>query len=51
MPYWVEFNLMRSDKDLDMFDETSCFKKIKVNKDRKKKSISFSASDYSFKKK
>ena len=30
MPYWVEFNQMRSDKDLEMFDEFSAFKKLKV---------------------
>lgn len=29
MPYWVEFNQMRSSKDLELFDELSSFKKIK----------------------
>lgn len=30
MPYWFEFNQMRSAKDLELFDEFSSFKQIKV---------------------
>ena len=30
MPYWIEFNQMRSKKDLELFDEFSSFKKMKV---------------------
>ncbi len=43
MPYWVEFNQMRTEKDLDLFDDLNSFKKIKVHKKRfdTKKSISF----------
>jgi len=43
MPYWVEFNQMRTGKDAELFDDMSSFKKIKVYRNRsdKKKSISF----------
>ena len=30
MPHWVEFNQMRTGKDLELFDEFSSFKKQKV---------------------
>jgi hypothetical protein len=29
MPYWVEFNKMRSGKDMDLFDDFNTFKKMK----------------------
>jgi hypothetical protein len=29
MPYWLEFDQMRSKKDLELFDEFSGFKKMK----------------------
>lgn len=30
MPYWLEFNQMRNDSDIDILDEFRSFKKLKV---------------------
>lgn len=40
MPHWVEFNQIRSGKELEIFDEFSSFKKMKDYGNKKKRRLS-----------
>lgn len=44
MPYWVEFNHIRSGKELEIFDEFSSFKKMKDYGNKKNRRLSSATS-------
>jgi hypothetical protein len=46
MPYWIDFNQMRHDSDIDILDEFRTFKKLKVNLTEIKKINIYNNSNY-----
>ena len=45
MPFWIELNQLRSDKDLEMFDEFTTFKKMKDYRPSSSKRVKTPQSD------